>query len=63
MLAVAEHEHMPEVTATALAQYLLSREHGSEKIRDMIVDDIREAQRSGNKEHVLTHSMSCIISC
>jgi hypothetical protein len=54
VLAVAEHEHMPEVAATALAQYLLSREHGSEKIRDMIVDDIREAQRSGNKEHVLT---------
>ena len=24
------------------------------KIRDMIVDDIREAQWSGNKEHVLT---------
>ena len=33
---------------------LLSREHGSEKVRDMIVDDIREAQWSGNKEHVTT---------
>jgi hypothetical protein len=42
------------VAAAALAQYLLSREHGSEKVRDMIVDDIREAQGSGNKEHVLT---------
>jgi hypothetical protein len=54
ILAIAEHEHLPEVAATALAQYLLSREHGSEKIRDMIVDDIREAQWNRNKEHVLT---------
>jgi hypothetical protein len=54
VLAVAEHEHLPEVVATALAQYLLSREHGSEDIRDMIVEDIRQAQWSGNKEHVLT---------
>ena len=30
ILAIAEHEHLPEVAATALAQYLLSREHGSE---------------------------------
>ena len=63
VLAIAEHEHLPEVAATALAQYLLSREHGSEKVGDMIVDDIREAQSSGNKEHVLTYFMSCIISC
>jgi hypothetical protein len=31
VLAIAEHEHLPEVAATARAQYLLSREHGSEK--------------------------------
>ena len=54
VLAIAEHEHLPEIAATALAHYLLSREHGSEEIRDMIVDDIREAQWSDNKEHVLT---------
>jgi hypothetical protein len=54
VLAVAEHEHLPEIAATALAQYLLSQEHGPEKIRDMIVDDVRQAQRSGDKKHVLT---------
>jgi hypothetical protein len=54
VLAIAEHEHLPEIVATTLAQYLLSNEHGSEKIRDMIVDDIRQAQLSDNKEHVLT---------
>ncbi len=54
VLAVAEHEHMPEIAATALAQYLLSHEHGSEKVRDMIVDDIRKAERGGDRLHVLT---------
>lgn len=54
VLAIAEHEHLPEIAATALAQYLLSHRHGSEKVRDMIVDDIRKAQSSGDREHVLT---------
>ncbi len=47
VLAIAEHEHLPEIVATALAQYLLSQEHGSEKVLDMIVDDIRKAQLRG----------------
>ena len=55
VLAIAEHEHLPEIAATALAQYLLSQEHGVEKVRDMIVDDFRQVQHSGaNKEKVLT---------
>jgi hypothetical protein len=54
VLAIAEHEHLPEIAATALAQYLLKREHGMEKIRDMIVDDIRRAQQRHDKPHTLT---------
>ena len=54
VLAIAEHEHVPEIAATALAQYVLFQEHGTEKLRDMIVDDIRQAQRIGAKQHVLT---------
>jgi hypothetical protein len=34
VLAIAEHEHLPEIAATALAQYLSKQEHGIEKIRD-----------------------------
>jgi DNA repair protein RadC len=44
VLAIAEHEHVPEMAATALAQYLLKQEHGIDQIRDMIVHDIRQAQ-------------------
>ena len=54
VLAIAEHEHLPEIAATALAEYLLSQHHGSEKVRDMIVDDVRQAQLRGDREHVLT---------
>ena len=55
VLAIAEHEHLPEIAASAMAQYLLSLEHGSEKVRDIIVDDIRQAQRlRGDKDHMVT---------
>ena len=53
VLAIAEHEHLPEMAATALAQYLSKQAHGMEKIRDMIVDDIRQAQRRRDKAHIL----------
>ncbi len=54
VLAIAEHERLPEIAATALGQYLLSMQHGSEKVRDMIVDDIRHsASATAPKEHVI----------
>jgi hypothetical protein len=33
VLAIAEHEQLPEIAATALASTFLSQEHGSEKVR------------------------------
>jgi hypothetical protein len=54
VLAIAEHEHLPEIASTALAMYLLSQERGREKVRDMIVDDIRQAQLRRDRKHVLT---------
>ena len=54
VLAIAEHEHVPEIAAAALAQYLLKQKHGPLKIRDMIVDDVRVAQARGDRQHVQT---------
>ncbi len=54
VLAIAEHEHRPEIVACALAKYLLNQEHGPEKIRDMIVDDVRSAQAREDAKHVRT---------
>ena len=54
VLAIAEHEHLPEIAAAALASYLVHQEnYGLNRVRDMIVDDIRTAQARGDKEHVL----------
>ena len=52
--AIAEHEHVPEIAAAALAQYMLHHGHGARDIRGMIVDDIRVALRDGNKQHAAT---------
>lgn len=54
VLAIAEHEHMPEIAAAALAQYLLKGQRGAATIRDMIVDDVRMAQSRGDAQHVQT---------
>ena len=51
ILAIAEHEHIPEIAATALAQYLLQQAHGPERIRDMLRDDIRAALARGDRAH------------
>ena len=51
---LCQHEHLPEIAATAYAQYLSKEEHGIEKIRDMIVDDIRHAEACGDKAHTRT---------
>jgi hypothetical protein len=51
VLAIAEHEHIPEIAATALASYLLNQDHGAEAIRDMIRDDLRYALARNNLSH------------
>lgn len=65
VLAIAEHEHMPEIAAAALAQFMLGRSRGTERLRDMIVDNIRAAQARGDRRrvqnllHVLHHFLRC----
>jgi len=49
--AIAEHEHVPEIVAATLGAYLLHEEHGAEQIRDMIIDDIRDAVRRQDIAH------------
>ena len=49
--AVGEHEHIPQIAACALADYLLKQPHGDEAIRRMIVDDIQQALSAGRIKH------------
>lgn len=51
VLAIAEHEHVPEIAATNLARYLLDHARGPEEIRNMLVDDIRAALRERQTQH------------
>jgi uncharacterized hydantoinase/oxoprolinase family protein len=49
--AIAEHEHLPEVVAATLGRYLLNQACGPDKIRAMMVDDIRAALCAGRPDH------------
>jgi hypothetical protein len=51
VLAIAEHEHVPEMAAAALANYLLKQRRGTDKIHTMIVEDIRAALHRGDRAH------------
>jgi len=52
--AIAEHEHIPEAAAAALADYLMHQEKGVETVRGMIEDDIRRAIEHGDESHAAT---------
>ncbi|MEM9684989.1 MAG: hypothetical protein AAF942_17080, partial [Pseudomonadota bacterium] len=41
--AIAEHEHLPDVVAAELGNYLVHSEGGIPHIKRMIVDDIEAA--------------------
>lgn len=49
--AIAEHEHIPDIAAAAFANYLLHVAGGPERIRVMMVDDIRKALDEGRLDH------------
>ena len=51
ILAIAEHEGLPEILALELGSYLVHTEGGEKRIKRMIEDDIRSAQARGNRKH------------
>ncbi len=61
--AVAEHEHLPELNASILADRLMHLHHGPTRVARMIAEDIRDALHKGNLDHarelyvVLRHFM------
>lgn len=52
--AIAEHEHIPEAAAAALADYLMHQEKGVDTIAGMIRDDIRHALEHHDRQHAAT---------
>ena len=53
VLALAEHEHIPEIVAAALGQHLLCQSDGCRRIAAMIADDVRVAAEIGDQRHVV----------
>lgn len=51
--AVAQHEHLPEIVALELGSYLVHSPDGVPLIKRIILDDIEEERRLGNKEKAL----------
>jgi len=49
--AIAEHEHIPEIAAASLGDYLMHLPKGPATVREMIRDDIRHAIREGDGKH------------
>ena len=49
--AIAEHEHIGEMAALELGNYLVHTPAGEKRIKKMIADDIRAARESGNVKH------------
>jgi len=48
ILAIAEHEHVPEIVAAELGNYLLHTPDGEACIKGIILDDIKAAQKRGD---------------
>lgn len=48
ILAITEHEHIPEMLAVELGNYLVRTEDGEVRVGRMIRDDIEHARRVGN---------------
>ena len=59
--AIAIHEHVPDIIAMEIGQYIIQGEDGVPRIRRIILDDIEQARDAGNAsradklEQVLRH--------
>lgn len=53
VLAIAQHEHIPEIAAAELGNYLTHSPEGELCIKSMIRDDIAAAAASGDRMRVV----------
>jgi hypothetical protein len=61
--AIAEHEHLPEIIAAELGNYLAHRPGGIHHIQSMIRDDIAAARLRGDRLHALRLSVVLLHFC
>jgi hypothetical protein len=51
LAAIAEHEHVPDVNAALMAEYLMHLPKGPQQVQRMICEDIRTAIRADDVAH------------
>jgi hypothetical protein len=51
ILAIAEHEHLPDILALELGDYLCRTPDGELRVKRMIVEDIEVARERGDLAH------------
>ena len=61
--AIAEHEHLPEIIAAELGNYLVHLPGGVEQIRRMIRDDIAASSLRGDQRHAFKLSLALMHFC
>lgn len=49
VLAIAQHEHIPEIAAAEMGNYLVHTRQGEMRIKSIIRDDIAEARAGGDR--------------
>lgn len=54
ILAIAQHEHIPEMAAVELGNYLVRTPEGERRIKEMIAEDIEQAKREGHVHRIVT---------
>jgi S-ribosylhomocysteine lyase LuxS involved in autoinducer biosynthesis len=54
VLAIAEHEHIPQMAAVEMGNYLVASADGRARIKRMILDDLQAARDHGDRAHVAT---------
>jgi hypothetical protein len=65
IVAIAEHEHIPELAAAEMGNYLCRSPSGELRIKHMIIDDIEAARAAGKLDRaaalrlVLRHFVEC----
>jgi hypothetical protein len=53
VLAIAQHEHIPEMAAVQLGNYLVHTSEGEMRIKSIIRDDLDEARATGDRAREL----------
>ena len=54
ILAIAEHENIPELAALEMGNYMMHTPGGERQLKRILLDDIAAARRAGNIPHAAT---------